>query len=193
MKLVKCDNGHYYDAERYAQCPYCKDSGAASRYCRRCGKLFDTAIFELCPDCFPVEKQFCRCCGKELTVESPVCPNCGFKEEEQEAEVEYMGRKGKWVEDREHCPNCQKAAYEKTDRHCRFCGGKLGGLARYFVANPEYMECIYGPPPVDIDYKCAACGKSWTASNWTTHYYCPDCGGKVKGREKKGGFGRFGR
>lgn len=26
MDLTKCNNGHYYDAEKYDECPHCKKS-----------------------------------------------------------------------------------------------------------------------------------------------------------------------
>lgn len=28
MKIVKCGNGHFYDAEGYAECPFCKEKGS---------------------------------------------------------------------------------------------------------------------------------------------------------------------
>lgn len=28
--LIKCPNGHYYDAEQYASCPFCEGAGAAA-------------------------------------------------------------------------------------------------------------------------------------------------------------------
>jgi len=129
---------------------------------------------------------FCINCGRDIPAFGARCPHCGY---EETAEVEYMGRRGKWASDKLHCPKCNKKAYDKTDRHCRYCGEKLGALVKYFEPSPEFLECIYGPPPVEIEYKCSVCGRQWIGSNWDRHYNCPECGAKVSGREKRDGSG----
>lgn len=62
MNLTKCYNGHYYDANKYAECPYCENSadnnesvpagGMVMRKCNWCGLEYPLPYdAELCPHC----------------------------------------------------------------------------------------------------------------------------------------------
>lgn len=95
-------------------------------------------------------------------------------------------RPGRWEEDLDHCPECQKRFMTQTDKYCSYCGKKRSGKpGKHFVVSPDYMEVLYGPMPVTLIFSCPKCGIHWEGSNWDLHKYCPECGEHLIWQEEK--------
>ena len=122
--------------------------------------------------------EVCRFCGKLIKKGTDRCPYCGNPSlDSLYPDEDERGRKGKWKMDTKHCHKCQERYKEPEDQYCRYCGAKRKDQpARYFEVSPEYIECIYGPMPVQIGYVCCKCHYQWTGSSWDEEFYCPKCG-----------------
>lgn len=77
---------------------------------------------------------------------------------------------------KDQCGNCH--AYLGDDAYCRYCGTKAGEGA--FEPYMNYEQCVYGPPPIEREHTCQACGFSWRTNMMIDNQqFCPKCGGKV--------------
>ena len=157
MKMVRCENGHLFDSDLAAACPYC---AGEKRVCRNCGATL------------PLDARFCDRCGKPVS-EDP------YPEEDEQ------GRKGFWTRDLEHCANCGAAFRSVNDRFCRSCGTyRSGEPGKFFVPAPQYMETAAQDITVrQLLYRCAACGYQWEGPETERDDYCPKCGAGVTGSE----------
>ena len=125
-------------------------------------------------------KNICFFCGRQMEQYEKRCPYCGNLS--PYPDVDDRGRRGKWEEDKEHCYRCQKGYKSSDDKFCRYCGSiRDNRLAKYFKVSPEYMECVYGPMPVKVEYICLKCSYKWTGTNWDKELFCPQCGFPISG------------
>lgn len=71
MKIIKCSNGHFYDAEGYAECPFCKEKGsdiparfAALGAVRKTGQGSSGAVYQISGEKTYALKEII--CGKDI-------------------------------------------------------------------------------------------------------------------------------
>lgn len=106
------------------------------------------------------ELLYCRHCNQfnsYTKFENGYCPNCG------KLHSEYRPR-------RKECPKC-KSKNSMRDKFCKYCGT---ALLKEFKPYLNFIDCIYGPPPMAMDFICKSCGKKWTGLE--DERYCPKCG-----------------
>lgn len=51
VNMVRCPNGHYYDASIYSKCPHCTGITEQIKVCEVCGKSYDAKKYTSCPHC----------------------------------------------------------------------------------------------------------------------------------------------
>ena len=92
-----------------------------------------------------------------------------------------MRKKKRLCADREgRCGECHKPL--NGDAYCRYCGTKAGEGS--FEPYEDVICCVYGPPPVEREHVCKACGYEWTSfAMIDAEKYCPRCGGEVSSKE----------
>ena len=74
MKIVKCENKHFYDADAFGACPHCNKLKAAPHFPP------PLSVQARAPSPQPAPKQeniFCAFCGKPLPGQNRFCPFCG--------------------------------------------------------------------------------------------------------------------
>lgn len=54
MKLTKCENGHFYDSDKYPECPYCNTDLLRDRSIVRTGEAEQPAAVETAAPAGPV-------------------------------------------------------------------------------------------------------------------------------------------
>ena len=54
MKLTKCENGHFYDSDKYPECPYCNTDLLRDRSIVRTGEAEQPAAVEIAAPAGPV-------------------------------------------------------------------------------------------------------------------------------------------
>ena len=103
----------------------------------------------------------CERCGGVVRRDDYLCESCRH----ERWETRY---------DKDQCGNCQ-SYLERGDKYCRMCGTKVGEGA--FEPWQNFMECIYGPMPVERTHRCSVCGYTWkTLMMIDQQRYCPKCG-----------------
>ncbi len=107
----------------------------------------------------------CERCGSPISYHALFCLSCGR-------------RNNAWVEPKEgECGNCH-ARLGKEDEYCRYCGTRAGEGA--FEPYQNFLECVYGPMPVERIHTCSKCGYSWTTCVMIDRQrYCPKCGAEA--------------
>lgn len=51
VNMVRCPNGHYYDASIYSKCPHCTGITEQIKVCEVCGESYDAKKYTSCPHC----------------------------------------------------------------------------------------------------------------------------------------------
>lgn len=51
VNMVRCPNGHYYDASIYSKCPHCTGITEQIKICEVCGESYDAKKYTSCPHC----------------------------------------------------------------------------------------------------------------------------------------------
>lgn len=94
-----------------------------------------------------------------------LCPNCGVRN------PIFTNPK------EDECGYCH-AYIRPQDIFCRYCGTKIGEKFEPYI---NISDCLYGPPPIEVEHECKYCGNRWTSgsASWRDNEnYCPSCGKK---------------
>lgn len=107
MNVTKCENGHFYDADKYQECPHCGSKKTNSGVSQETNKMQSSAEVKTVPEktmgktfgmfdepkpivenniskpvavaSFAKPMSYCPKCGKEVSSEKNFCRYCGFK------------------------------------------------------------------------------------------------------------------
>ena len=106
------------------------------------------------------ELLYCRHCNQfnsYTKFANGCCPDCG------KIHPEYRPKK-------KLCSECG-AKNKMRDKFCRYCGK---ALSKEFKPYLNFIDCIYGPPPFNMNFVCKSCGHKWVGLEYEE--FCPKCG-----------------
>lgn len=114
MKLMRCENGHFYNGEEYDDCPFCGSHGVSPvtdpNFLRSCAEFYSDEI--------TLEPVFARCenghtYNQELYARCPVCEKAEREKRKKQPRMDIMRcEKGHFYnrEVYDSCPYCGEEA-----------------------------------------------------------------------------------
>lgn len=76
--MKQCDNGHFYDDNRFESCPYCREGAGQSKHAAVSFQSQPTPSFQQNANQVPMQQfKFCTRCGNKVEASSKFCTACG--------------------------------------------------------------------------------------------------------------------
>ncbi|MBE7070868.1 MAG: zinc-ribbon domain-containing protein [Ruminococcaceae bacterium] len=76
--MKQCDNGHFYDDNRFESCPYCREGTGQSKHAAVSFQSQPTPSFQQNANQVPMQQfKFCTRCGNKVEASSKFCTACG--------------------------------------------------------------------------------------------------------------------